>query len=82
MSFTLAARRAGIFAAVAPRQRRHYGESVAANFAPVAPVSLLILHGTADPVVPYAGGELHGGFIPTDDAVKLWLKADACAPSP
>ena len=84
MSFTLAARRAGIFAAVAPVSSG-IANPIAADFAPVAPVSLLILQGTADPIVPYAGGEVlkdHGRFIPTDDAVKFWLKADACAPDP
>jgi polyhydroxybutyrate depolymerase len=87
MSYTLAARRAGIFAAVAP-VCSGIADSVAADFAPAAPVSLLVLQGTADPLVPYAGGEVRGvrggrgHFIPTDDAIKLWLKANACAPDP
>lgn len=84
MSYTLAARRAKVFAAVAPVSGG-IGDVVAANFSPAAPVSLLILQGTADPLVPYGGGEVmrdRGHFIPTDDAIKLWLKADACAPDP
>jgi len=84
MSFTLAARRASIFAAVAPVSGG-IGNALAADFSPVAPVSLLVVQGTADPIVPYAGGEVRGGrghFIPTDDAIRLWLKADACTAEP
>lgn len=84
MSYTLAARRANVFAAVAPVSGG-IGDDLAAHFAPAAAVSLLVLQGTADPLVPYGGGEVmrnRGRFVSTDDAIKLWLKADACAPAP
>lgn len=84
MSFTLATRRAGLFAAVAP-VCGGMGDTTAEDFSPAGPVSLLILQGTADPLVPYAGGEVmrdRGHFVSTDDTIKLWLKTDACAPNP
>ncbi len=84
MSFTLAARRAKVFAAVAPVSGG-IGDAVAANFSPAEPVSLLVIQGTADPLVPYAGGEVmhdRGHFISTDNSIRLWLKADGCPPVP
>ncbi|HZP61564.1 MAG TPA: PHB depolymerase family esterase, partial [Opitutaceae bacterium] len=80
MSFTLAARRAQVFAAAAP-VCGGIGTALAADFSPAAPVSVLVIQGTADPIVPYGGGEVRQGrghFIGTDDAINLWLKADAC----
>lgn len=54
------------------------------RLAPVAPVSVFIIQGTEDPLVPYAGGEVRflrstrGRFISTDDAAALWVKANGC----
>ncbi len=53
------------------------------------PVSVLAFHGTADPVVPYAGGELFSGANigrvlgvppakPVDDAAASWAAFDGC----
>jgi polyhydroxybutyrate depolymerase len=47
------------------------------NFNPKQPVSILIIQGTADPLVPYDGGVIarnRGKIIGTDETVKLWLK--------
>lgn len=47
------------------------------SFKPVEPVSVLIIQGTSDPLVPYDGGAIartRGKIIGTDEAVKLWLK--------
>ena len=52
----------------------------AAVFAPAAPVSVLIIHGRNDPLVPYGGGAVaktHGSIVATERAVRMWLDADA-----
>ncbi|HJV01742.1 MAG TPA: PHB depolymerase family esterase [Burkholderiaceae bacterium] len=58
------------------------GASMAAKSscaAPKAPVSALIVAGTADPIVPYAGGDIRfamlrqrGSVVPVEDAVAEW----------
>ncbi len=48
------------------------------DFKPKEPVSVLIIQGTADPLVPYNGGTVarnRGKMIGTDEAVKLWVKS-------
>jgi polyhydroxybutyrate depolymerase len=56
------------------------------QFHPKEPVSVLILEGTDDPLVPYDGGRLRAGdrgkVRPTDETVKLWVEADGCAAGP
>ncbi len=57
----------------------------AARFKPNDPVAVLIIQGTEDPLVPYAGGAIakkHGTIISTDDAVKKWVDANACEAQP
>jgi len=52
---------------------------VAADFDPAAPVSVLIINGRDDPLVPYGGGAVaktHGSIVPTERALQLWLGAD------
>ena len=48
-----------------------------------------MIQGTADPLVPYTGGRIAGGdgkdrgsVMATDDAVNLWVQANACLPEP
>ncbi|HXD79834.1 MAG TPA: PHB depolymerase family esterase [Puia sp.] len=52
----------------------------------VHPLSVLLLHGTKDPLVPFGGGAVHsnaGGPILSHDAsVNWWVKLDECQPSP
>lgn len=48
-------------------------------FAPAAPVSVLIIHGTSDTIVPYAGGAVDGqggAVIGAEASRDLWLGAD------
>lgn len=58
------------------------------RFKPAAPVSVLILQNTDDPLVPYEGGELRGiargrgKIIATDEAVKLWVARNGCVAEP
>jgi len=52
---------------------------VAADFHPAAPVSVLIINGREDPLVPYDGGAVgktHGSIVSTERALHLWLDAD------
>jgi polyhydroxybutyrate depolymerase len=52
---------------------------VASDFHPAVPVSVLIINGRDDPLVPYDGGPVsktHGSIVSTDRASQLWLDAD------
>jgi len=52
---------------------------------PVRPVSVLILQGTTDPLVPYRGGAIafgRGRIIDTEDAARRWARLNGAAPEP
>lgn len=54
---------------------------------PEKPVSVLVIQGNADPLVPFAGGSLgkngdRGTVLSHADAVKKWVELDGCAPEP
>lgn len=59
-----------------------------ARFDPQAPVSALIVHGTLDPLVPYAGGEVRvlggprGRVAGAEESARLWGTRDGCSASP
>jgi polyhydroxybutyrate depolymerase len=61
-------------------------DNFASKFQPELPVSVLMLHGTSDPLVPYHGGDVayggRGKIIDTDRAVRLWVERDGCLPTP
>jgi polyhydroxybutyrate depolymerase len=62
-------------------------ESVAANCHPAKPVSVLIIQGTEDPLVPLAGGALGrngaGGVVLSHEAaVRKFVEVDHCAAEP
>jgi polyhydroxybutyrate depolymerase len=50
------------------------------RFAPTAPVSVLVMHGTADPLVPYHGGAVAGGHLGSElgaeATARRWEEAD------
>jgi polyhydroxybutyrate depolymerase len=80
----LAAQRASTFAAIAPVVG---GLAVPfyEQFNPDDNVSVLIIQGTADPLVPYNGGQIYGiygenrgAIIGTNDTVELWRQNDGC----
>jgi polyhydroxybutyrate depolymerase len=56
------------------------------EFKPAEPVAVLILQGTADPMVPYDGGWItnkkRGKIIGTDETIKLWIKHNGCERKP
>ncbi len=81
---TLAARRADLVAAVAPVIGGMV-PSVAADFRPARPVSVIVVQCTADPLVPFGGGVVawnRGRIVPTAEAVRKWAEFDGCAAEP
>lgn len=59
--------------------------ALASNFKPSSPVSVMIMHGRIDPVVPYAGGKILAALrdiVPTSTAVRLWTQADGISSAP
>lgn len=56
------------------------------TFNPDRPVSVLILQGTADPLVPYDGGGIikgrRGRIISTEEAARLWAQHNGCRAAP
>jgi polyhydroxybutyrate depolymerase len=59
-------------------------DNTAANCHPEKPVSVLLMQGTADPLVPFSGGPLgkngdRGTVLSHSDAVKKWLAIDGCS---
>jgi polyhydroxybutyrate depolymerase len=52
----------------------------------ISPVSVLIMHGTDDPLVPFEGGSVHsnavGPIFSHDSTVNWWVKADGCGGTP
>jgi len=58
----------------------------AARCAPSRRISVVAMHGTADTIIPAAGGasiEANGGYIlSVADAAQTWTHVDGCAPQP
>lgn len=69
-------------------------EPLADNFHPEKPVSILVMNGTADPLVPYSGGQIEVSFakgwrrsergkvVSTDRMIELWTKRDGIRSKP
>ncbi|WP_118914362.1 alpha/beta hydrolase family esterase [Mycobacterium shigaense] len=84
MSNRLACDRADMFAAIAPVAGT-LGVGVACK--PSRPVSVWEAHGTADPLVPYNGGVVHGRgglsrSISVGSMVDKWRAANGCQSNP
>jgi polyhydroxybutyrate depolymerase len=84
MSNRLACDRADVFAAIAPVAGT-LGAGVACH--PSRPVSVLAAHGTADPLVPFNGGNVRGRgglsrSISATSMVDAWRSADGCQGDP
>jgi len=76
----LAAHRSDVFAAIAPVSGT-IAIPFSAWFHPDFPVSLLEVHGTSDPIVPYQGGKITddgGEVLGVEATVELWAKSDRC----
>jgi polyhydroxybutyrate depolymerase len=84
MTNKLACDRADVFAAIAPVAGT-LGAGVACH--PSRPVSVLEAHGTADPLVPFKGGNVRGRggvshSISAASMVDKWRSADGCQGDP
>ncbi|NVJ28342.1 hypothetical protein HUW62_44760 [Myxococcus sp. AM011] len=76
-SYRLACERAGRFAAVAPVS----GMSPQSGCSPSRPVPVLHIHGTADTVILYAGGNnipFGRAYPSAEDSVRSWAERDGC----
>lgn len=84
MTFRLLCDAAGRFAG-AITVVANLGQETAAGCAPARPVPLLMLNGTADPLVRYEGGPVmvlgkaRGGVIGTEATLALFARANGCA---
>lgn len=84
MSHRLACDRADLFAAIAPVAGT-LGTGVPCH--PSRPVAVLDAHGTADPLVPFNGGEVRGRggishSVSVTSMVDTWRSADGCQGEP
>jgi polyhydroxybutyrate depolymerase len=77
-SHYLAANLADRIAAIAP-VAGGFADPFYRRFAPSQPVSVFIVQGTADPLMPFDGGAVafrRGQIIRTDETVRLWRQQD------
>lgn len=74
------------FAAIAPVSGTYEAKQMLPDCHPARPVAAMYIHGTADPIVPYKGGEMKmgaRGFIAShDEMMANWVKLDQCNPIP
>ncbi|MFO0986799.1 MAG: hypothetical protein U1F37_05470 [Alphaproteobacteria bacterium] len=60
--------------------------ALAPDCRPSAPVSVIVVNGTDDPIVPYRGGTVRVGVVgfgkvlSTDETMALWAQANGCGP--
>jgi polyhydroxybutyrate depolymerase len=85
MSLRLACDAAETFAAVAP-VTAVLSEKLGARCAPSRPVAIMIVNGTEDPLVPWAGGTVkvlgvsRGAVWSAERTFERWLELDGCGP--
>lgn len=82
MAMTLACARADLFAAAASVIMNLTDASAKACH-PSRPVPMLVMNGTADPLIPFAGGKGTSrfaveGFWSTPDTMAFWRRANGC----
>jgi polyhydroxybutyrate depolymerase len=87
MSYRLGAQLANKIAAIAP-VAGNIPEKTISVWSPSRPVSVLIINGTEDPLVPFEGGEVsflslkRGKVASVADSVKFWVSKDGCPSAP
>lgn len=85
MSLRLACEAADLFAGVGA-VAASMPKALALDCRPSAPVSVIVVNGTDDPIVPYRGGTVRVGLVgfgevlSTDDTVALWARLNDCGP--
>jgi polyhydroxybutyrate depolymerase len=81
----LAAARPDLFAAIAT-VAGSIAQPLAERFEAAAPVSVFLIHGSADPITPVAGGGVLKGFrgrvAGTVESARLWARIDGCDQTP
>lgn len=82
MAMTLACARADLFAAGAS-VIMNLTDEAAVTCHPSRPLPMLLMNGTADPLVPYEGGRgssyyAADGFWSTDETLAFWRKLNGC----
>lgn len=86
MSYRLACQLTEKIAAIAA-VTASLSEKLSATCTPSANVSVLIINGTEDPLVPWDGGDIHfrrrtfGKVLSTRDTLKFWVERNGCSPS-
>ena len=80
LSYRLACEMSEVFAAIAPVSATQFYEPCQ----PTQPVSILHVHGLADPIVPYEGGGelLPVTFPPVEEGLQFWLDYNGCEGEP
>lgn len=64
------------------------GESLSLSCAPSEPISVLIINGVGDPLVPWEGGEIRlgpwrlGKVLSTSNTVEFWVERNKCSSPP
>jgi polyhydroxybutyrate depolymerase len=87
MSFRLACELTGKIAAIAAVSG-NLPYDLAPHCAPARPISVLMINGTADPLMPYGGGEVGakrvkvGKVLSVAQTVKFWTAHNQCSPTP
>jgi polyhydroxybutyrate depolymerase len=86
MTEMLACYMSGRIAAVAPVSGNYYVDSKGIGCHPGRPISVLEVHGTADPAVPYGGvGRVESGgwpLLPIPQFMAGWAARNSCAEGP
>jgi polyhydroxybutyrate depolymerase len=83
MSYRLACEMAGQFAAIAPVAAT-MGKGLSSGCSPAHPISVCLIHGTADPLVPWNGGPVgrglrqRGDVLSGDETARYWAKVNSC----
>ena len=81
MAYTLACRAPGVFAAIGTVGGEIPVNDVA-RCANAHPISVIAIHGTDDPLVPYDGGGIRGAVLGAEQSARFWSKVDGCAQTP
>ncbi len=89
MSLRLACDAADLFAGVGA-VAANMPKGLAPDCRPSAPVSVIVINGTEDPIIPYRGGGVRlmrvmrfGEVLSTEETMSLWARLNGCgAPAP
>ena len=87
MSHRLACELSGRIAAIAPVEG-NIPQKTISTWSPSHPVSVLLINGTEDPVMPFNGGEITmlsfktGMVVPVAETVDFWVSRNGCQATP